>query len=502
MRYWLATVLIVVLLGAVAWVVPDKRRELVHAITTYDAVPTAPAPLPGGVGPPLMRSVRTRVVLIDGLAKSVARTLPHWDAACLAGMRLEVDVGFPTVSLPVEMEIWTGLTQQQSGIVYRSSVPLLPPLDKKGIPAQVPGSVAVAEAYGYIVRSLGFSIAMPVADPSNPAKDRDLNTDAKGPGWADKWQGEALAAVRGNAPLVFVHILRVDTAGHQYGIGIQYEQAAREADTILGTLMAADPTARWFLLSDHGHLPTGGHGGEEVSVRQVEHCIVGPGISPSEGGPIHVIDIARAIADSVGATLPTDSRSRPLSIAMHTPLQADQAIPPLALGAGAFAIFIIVAGLALSSWGVRRWWLVPWWFFAAVTLLIAIRGMPTLSMPMIYKPEGRDMYLTWLPALPLAFAAAWFSSTRISLTRMAVAQLALPVAIACAAIAASGAWPTLFGEHRAPVVPVVTAWASPLMLLMAHGAAAVALGVLASGVRRAFGPPAAPAPASTAPADA
>jgi hypothetical protein len=266
--------------------------------------------------------------------------------------------------------------------------------------------------------------------------------------------------------------------------------------------MAADPTARWFLLSDHGHLPTGGHGGEEQAVRVVEHCIVGPGIDAREGGPVHVIDTARAIADSVGATLSTDSRSRPLSIAIHTPLQPEQSLPPLALGAGAFAIFIIVGGLALSAWGVRRWWLVPWWFFASVALFIAIRGVPTLSMPMIYKPEGRDMYLTWLPALPLAIAAAWFSSTRLSLTRMVVAQLALPVAVACAAIAACGGWHTLLGEHRAPVVPFVTAWASPLMLLMAHGAAAVALGVLASGVRRVFGRPAEPAPASSAPAAA
>ncbi|HEY4057992.1 MAG TPA: hypothetical protein VGM39_15360, partial [Kofleriaceae bacterium] len=304
MRYWFATIVIVAVLGAVAWTLPDKRRELVHAITTYDAVPTAPAPLPGGVGPPMLRATRTRVVLIDGLARSVARTLPHWDAACRAGMRLEVDVGFPTVSLPVEAEIWTGLTQQQSGIVYRSGVPLVPPLDKKGIPAQVPGSIAVAEAYGYIVRSLGFAIAMPVAEVGNPAKDSDVNTDAKGPGWKDKWQDEALAAVKGTSPLVFVHILRVDTAGHRTGRDSPgYAVAAGSADAILGELVAAAPDARWFALTDHSHRPAGGHGGEERELRQVEGCIAGPGVPRLHGGPVHAVDVARALADSTGAKL-------------------------------------------------------------------------------------------------------------------------------------------------------------------------------------------------------
>ena len=45
---------------------------------------------------------RTRVVLIDGLTAAVARTLPTWRALCGQGLTVTVEVGFPTVSLPVE----------------------------------------------------------------------------------------------------------------------------------------------------------------------------------------------------------------------------------------------------------------------------------------------------------------------------------------------------------------------------------------------------------------
>ena len=52
-----------------------------------------------------------------GSPRTSPRTLPAWSALCARGDRLVVDVGFPSVSLPVEVALWSGLTQQQSGIV-------------------------------------------------------------------------------------------------------------------------------------------------------------------------------------------------------------------------------------------------------------------------------------------------------------------------------------------------------------------------------------------------
>src|SRR5690606_41638333 len=116
-----------------------------HGSPRWAARPAAPARLPAGTGAGLSPAPRTRVVLIDGLSEDVARSLPAWSAVCARVLTLRVDVGFPTVSLPVAVALWSGLTQQQTGIMNRYNRPLVPPLDARGIPAQVPGSIGRSE---------------------------------------------------------------------------------------------------------------------------------------------------------------------------------------------------------------------------------------------------------------------------------------------------------------------------------------------------------------------
>ncbi len=441
------------------------RHRLIHAVTAYDAAPGEPAAMPFGGGPGLPPAARVRVLLIDGLAADTAATLPEWTAQCQRGVQLTVDVGFPSVSLPVEVALWTGLTQQQTGIVSnRDDRGLETPLPH-GIPAQVAGSRAVAESHGWIIGSLGFSSVYSGEDAP----------------WAARWKDVAKDAVASPARLVFVHALSVDAAGHQHGHDSpEYRAAAADAGATLAMLVAAAPDARWFLLSDHGHRdgPRGGHGGEERAVRQVAGCIVGPGVAPARGQLVHVVDVARAIADSVGAKLDNASPARPLPVALAVPLEPDQALPALPIATGAIAIALVVLAAFASAWP-RRWWLWPWWLAIAAGVFVLVRGEPTLSTPMIYAPAGRAMYVTWLPGLAVAAVATWFGLAVTTLARVIVAQLALPFAAAAAALTACGAWRALAGAEVAPVVPRFTAYSSPLLLAAAWGAFAVAVGVLA-----------------------
>ena len=150
---------------------------------------------------------------------------------------------------------------------------------------------------------------------------------------------------------------------------------------------------------------------------------------------------------------------------------------------------IVVLGFAIGSWVTPRWWLQPWWFAIALGSLLVVRGMPTLSMPMVYAPTGRAMYLTWLPALAVGAAATWAALGRTTLVRAVIAQLAVPLAALAAVLTICGGWSVLVGADVAPVVPTFTAWLSPLVLIAAHGAAAVALAVLGRSARSAFGRP-------------
>ena len=483
----IGAVVIVAVLAAFAYVAPGIRRHFIVDVTKWDTSPTEPVELPQGIGVGLPPAPRTRVVLIDGLSASTAHTLGTWSTLCDAGLDLDVDIGFPTVSLPVQVSLWTGLTQQQTGIVFRSDRPLETPL-ADSIPGKVPGSIAIAENHGYIARSLKWSTVQPGAAPDKPARDADAEA------WKTQWEPAALAATSSDARLVFVHILRVDSAGHKKGRDSDaYRNAAAEADAILGRLYAAAPDARWFLLSDHGHLDDGGHGGEEHEIRIVEHCVIGPGVEAKRGGPVHLVDMSLLIANSVGVELDKRSRARPLTFALGAPLDDDLAIPRLPLSRGALASFTLALGIALSFWSIRRWWLAPWWFVVAIVALFIVRGVPTMSTPMTYTPEGRTMFTAWIWVLPLATIAAWFGlvrpldgSRRLSLVRVVTAQLALPLTALAAAVFACGGWAALFGAHDAPVAPRFTAYTSALLLLTAQGGVAVALAVLARTVHSVF----------------
>jgi hypothetical protein len=470
------------LIALVAWGLPDARRDFIKQVTRHDAVPAAAPPLAkapadaAGLAP----APFVRVVLIDGVNREDAATMPAWSALCERGLDVEVDVGFPTVSLPVQVALWTGLTQQQSGILYHSGFTLDDPLGRRGIPAQVAGSVAVAESHPYIVQSLGFATALPVS-----ADGKTLPA-----GWDTRWIEDARLAVTGTAPLAFVHVLRVDTAGHQKGRGSPaWNAAIATSDTILADLIAAGdrahPDTRWFLLADHGHVPGGGHASEERSIRRIRACVAGAGVSPGTGGPIAIVDLSRAIADSVGVLLPRGAAGRPLAAALAAPLRGDELVPGVPRGRAAFAILVLLLGAVITAAALGRRAVLggPWWWLVSIVAVLIALGPPTLSTPWIYKAQGDTIADparagTYLAVLWVAAAVLWLERPA---WRVALASVALPLAGMCAALILCGGLPVLWGDLvAAPIAPRWTAWASVLMVITARALWAVALALLAT----------------------
>jgi Type I phosphodiesterase / nucleotide pyrophosphatase len=104
--------------------------------------------------------------------------------------------------------------------------------------------------------------------------------------------GNAPGGGGAGAPRVsFVYLGAVDFAGHATGAGEAYRAALRAADQRVGRLLGAvrgRPSysrERWtaVLVTDHGHLDDGGHGGREPEVTTAWAAAAGPGIVP--GGP-------------------------------------------------------------------------------------------------------------------------------------------------------------------------------------------------------------------------
>ena len=494
-RSRLACLAAAAVLATTFFAVTGFRRDLYVALTTrYDAPPAPAVPLPPATGAGLEPTARVRVVMIDGAGADTAATMPAWNAVCARGLDLALDVGFPTVSLPVEVALWTGRTQQQTGVLFHSGSPLAAPLAPPAIPPQVADSVAVAESHPYIVQSLGFAHAQP------PLGKLPV-------GWADRWVGEAIHAVAGPSRLAFVHILRVDTAGHKFGKrSPAWRDAAVSSDDIVGKLVAAAPDARWLVLADHDHLPGGGHGSEDRAIRVVRACLAGPGIPVGRGGPVSVVDLSRALADSLGVRLADDAPGRPLFAALAAPVGDRDVLPPLPTGRVALALLVLALGVAVTAWGiagvrsqgadrlktsVRRIVAAPWWWAIALIALVVVETTPTLSTPMIYKPKGLTMADAMAPGLAV-LAVTLAVLGRRAWGRALAAQLGLPFAATLAVVIVTGAAPFAWGEPVCPVVPRWTGWMSPLLLSAAMAAAVAALGLLASAALPASDPSAPP----------
>jgi hypothetical protein len=493
LRQALAHVAWAVALLAAAYALAQYRRDFIKSFFVRgsgDAGPPALAVPEGAAAAGLPRSARVRVVLIDGVDRRTSEAMPSYHALCARGLDLVVDAGFPTVSLPIQSALWGGLTQQQTGIQFIGEA--LPEPLADSVPARVPGSIAVAEYYPFIARSSGFLVTLPTAEFAGADREQWVTTG---------YMPAAEAIMASDSPLAFVHILRVDSAGHKHGrVSEEFERAVREADAMLGALIAAEggrPDTRWLVLADHGHRAGGGHGDAEPEIRLARACLAGdlpPGLDPSAtagGGvhqpihmPVHMIDLARALADSLGVALPGEgldaSAGRPLAAALAAPAQPGATLPRPGAGRWLLAALLALATLAASALAARAvLWAWPAWWLVAVAAVALLAEPPSLSVPMVYRPWGLEMVQAAWPGLLLLLAGATLALGRMSALRAGVALLALPAGLTTAAHALCWGSP--------PLMPFWTGRTSMCLTLLASGAAVVALAHLARAVLVASG---------------
>ncbi|MGW8764121.1 alkaline phosphatase family protein [Streptomyces sp. NPDC055815] len=113
-----------------------------------------------------------------------------------------------------------------------------------------------------------------------------------------------------DADATFVHLDDVDHAGHEYGTETQaYLNALETADTEVGQILDAvtsratyaDEDWQIVVTADHGHKPTGGHGGNTPAERQTFVIAQGAGFTPgSVRYDVKVADIAPTVLTHFG----------------------------------------------------------------------------------------------------------------------------------------------------------------------------------------------------------
>lgn len=136
--------------------------------------------------------------------------------------------------------------------------------------------------------------------------------------------------------LVFIHLDQVDYAGHQQG-GPQnpaWNAAAGRVDGLIAEISARLDFSQDTLLivSDHGQIDRGGHGGHDPITLLEPLVMVGKGVNPGIYSDASMTAVAPTVSALLGLNLPASAQSAPLVEMLDLPperIAAIQAAYPL-----------------------------------------------------------------------------------------------------------------------------------------------------------------------------
>ncbi len=119
----------------------------------------------------------------------------------------------------------------------------------------------------------------------------------------------------GKYDLVLIHLDQVDYAGHHEGgpVDPRWDAAATRADGLIKEIVSAMDLEQdtLLVLSDHGQIDQGGHGGQDPIVLLEPFVMVGNGVIPGDYGDVNMVDVAPTIAALLGTNIPATNQGKP-----------------------------------------------------------------------------------------------------------------------------------------------------------------------------------------------
>jgi hypothetical protein len=281
----------------------------------YTSIRTYRSPLQtaefGSGQPAQPQTDRVVVVLISGLGydDALALNLPVFEQLRRAGAAVAVQSIPPTYSQTAWATLITGAPPDTNDA---------PPFD---LPQTALRPLAVDTIFTRAQQAnLQTTLLGPAAwDHLIPAGqvDHTFFVDQPGPAGDQAVLEAALPVLESDrSGLLIIHFTQVDFAG-QYQGGTEsaaYRQAAYRIDTYLNQIRSALDLSRSVLvvLSDHGHISDGGHGGNEVEVIWQPMVMMGESIIPGNYSDIYQTDIAPTLSALLGIPPPSLAQGRVL----------------------------------------------------------------------------------------------------------------------------------------------------------------------------------------------
>ena len=293
--------------------------------------------------PKVSASGRTVVVVLDGLGWDYAMARPAFAQLAERGEGRPMLTGFPSFTWPGITTIGTGLPPEVHGVRINSddfTAPQLPSVSKQ---ARRAGLGVYYQDRGF--RPFRELLALP--RDAVPLTGNVVSHTGAGVAPTDDVAAPAGVLVPDGGALVWIYLEDVDAAGHRYGAAsAEYAAAVDRAEAVVAGVVRQLDFGRDTLvvLSDHGHLDRGGHGGMEPEVVRAAFLAVGPRASAGVGAPMPMT----AAAPRIGALM---------GLAYSISWQAPEAPDPLTRAAwGIGAALLLLLGAIFS----RRWIALQW----------------------------------------------------------------------------------------------------------------------------------------------
>ncbi len=296
-------------IGAYFW-----ANALMDSALAYRS-PLAQRPPEPGAAPEIQRLARRVViVLVDALRYDTSRqieVMPFLHELRGRGAQAMMTSRPPSFSAPAWTVLLTGAWAD-----INDGQPFNPPDDWSVRPftqddlfaaAERAGLKAAVSGYFWFKQMLaGRGVDAEFYTPGEDAAADRAVVDAALP-WLDS----------GEYALVLIHLDQVDYAGHYEGgpRDPRWNEATARVDALLAEIAARLDLNRDALLivSDHGHIDRGGHGGPEAVVLHVPFVLVGPGVRSGYYSDVEMVDVAPTVAVLLALNLPASSQGRPLT---------------------------------------------------------------------------------------------------------------------------------------------------------------------------------------------